>query len=191
MSIAPQSPTSKPRLNVHYLAPGFSLIPPETVDEYRRNKSNLIFSHGVTIVKISLEVVVKIGAHVNFNEARNMIYIAQNTGIPVPKALACYTYGPIDRDPGDHGGLYDTYIFTSLTDGNTLDTAWDNYEVATKTHISTQLTGYIQEMRDLACDGYIGSVDHGPVANHYLSTSLDKGPFKSEEDFKKERQNVT
>lgn len=68
-----------------------------------------------------------------------MIYIAQNTGIPVPKALACYTYGPIDRDPGDYGGLYDTYIFMSLI------------------------------------DGYIGSVDHGPVADHYLSTSLDKG----------------
>lgn len=34
-------------------------------------------------------------------------------------------------------------------------------------------------MRDLASDGYIGSLDHGPVPDHCLSTSLDKGmhPF--------------
>ncbi|CAI7627725.1 unnamed protein product [Penicillium glandicola] len=173
MSSTPQSPTSNPQLNVHYLAPGFSLIPPETVDEFCQNQSNLVFNHGVTIVKISPEVVVKMGAHVNFLEAKNMIYIAQNTGIPVPKVFACYTYGPIDRDPDDYGGLYDTYIFMSFIDGDTLHTAWDTYDVTTKTQISTQLTGY----------GYIGSIDHGPVADHSLSTSLDKGPFQSEEEF--------
>lgn len=175
MSTTPQSLNPKPRLNVHYLAPGFSLTPPETVDELCRDKSNLIFCHGVTIVKLSPEVVVKIGAQVNFLEAKNMIYIGQNTEIPVPKVFACYTNGPINRDPDDYGGLYDTYIFMSFIDGNTLHTAWDTYDVATKTRISTQLTGYIQEMRDLASDGYIGSLDHGPVADHCLSTSLNKG----------------
>lgn len=108
-----------------------------------------------------------------------MIYIGQNTEIPVPKIFACHTYGPINRDPDDYGGLYDTYIFMSFIHGDTLHTAWDIYDVATKTRISTQLTGQIQEMRDLASDGYIGSLDHGPVADHCLSTSLHKGmhPF--------------
>ncbi|KAJ5154949.1 uncharacterized protein N7500_010388 [Penicillium coprophilum] len=38
-------------------------------------------------------------------------------------------------------------------------------------------------MRDLGSDGYIGSIDHGPVADHCLLTSVDKGPFQSKEDF--------
>lgn len=86
---------------MHYLAAGFSLIPPETVDEFCQDRSNLVFNYGVSIVKILPEVVVKIGSHVNFLDAKNMIYIAQNTGIPVPEVFTCYTYGPIDRDPDD------------------------------------------------------------------------------------------
>lgn len=96
MSTTPQSPTSKPRLNVHYFAPGFSSTPPETVDELCRDKSNLIFYHGVTIVKLSPEVVVKVGAQVNFLEAKNMIYIGGNTEIPVPKVFACYIISMFD-----------------------------------------------------------------------------------------------
>jgi hypothetical protein len=104
-----------------------------------------------------------------------MIHVAQNTGVPVPKVFAYYTYGPIDRDDGDYGGLYDTYIFMDFVTGETLDIAWDTSGVSTKSHISRQLASYIQELRDMGNVVYIGSIDHGPVTDHSLSTSVDKG----------------
>ncbi|KAF2992880.1 hypothetical protein E8E15_000032, partial [Penicillium rubens] len=178
-----QPSTSEPQLNVQYCAPGFCLPHPDTVNQFCRDQSNLIFCQGVIIVKISPEVVVKFGAHINITEAKTMIHVAQSTGVPVPKVFAYYTYGPIDRDAGDYGGLYDTYIFMSFVAGETLHTAWDTFDVSTKSHISRQLASYIQEIRDMGDVGYIGSIDHGPVTDHSLSTSIDKGPFDSEQDF--------
>jgi hypothetical protein len=169
-----QPSISEPQLNVQYSAPGFCLPHPDTVNQFCRDQSNLIFCQGVTIVKVSPEVVVKFGAHVNIIEVKTMIHVAQNTGVPVPKVFAYYTYGPIDRDVGDYGGLYDTYIFMSFIAGETLHTAWDSFDVSAKSHISRQLTSYIQEIRDMGNVGYIGSIDHGPVTDHSLATSLDK-----------------
>lgn len=170
-----QPSTSGPQLNLQYCAPGFCLPHPDTVNQYCRDQSNLMFCQGVLIVKISPEVVVKFGAHVNIIEARNMIHIAQKTEVPVPRVFAYYTYGPIDRDADDYGGLYDTYIFMSFVAGETLHTAWDTFSVSIKSHIARQLASYIQQIRDLESVGYIGSINHGPVTDHSLSTSIDKG----------------
>jgi hypothetical protein len=104
-----------------------------------------------------------------------MIYVAQNTGVPVPKVFAYYTYGPIDRDPDDFGGLYDNYIFMSYVAGETLYEAWNSFSVSTKSHVSRQLASYVQEIRNMEPAGYIGSIDRGPVTDRCLATSLDKG----------------
>ncbi|KAF4762920.1 hypothetical protein HAV15_000396 [Penicillium sp. str.  len=92
-----QPSTSEPQLDVQYCAPEFCLPPPDNVNQFCRDQSNLIFYQGVIIVKISPKVVVKFGAHVNITEAKTKIHAAQNTGVPVPKFLACYMYGPIDH----------------------------------------------------------------------------------------------
>ncbi|KAJ5251114.1 hypothetical protein N7489_001524 [Penicillium chrysogenum] len=200
-SSSPQPSTSKPHLDVHYTAPGFCPPHPDTVDQLCEDRSNLIFCHGVVIVKISPEVAVKFGPHINIIEAKNMIYVAQNTGVPVPKVFAYYTYGPIDRDPDDFGGLYDTYIFMSYVAGETLYEAWNSLSVSTKSHISRQLASCVQEIRDIEPTRYIGSIDRGPVTDCCLATSIDKGialgisdhytrtnhlfqgPFNSEQEF--------
>lgn len=40
-----------------------------------------------------------------------MMFVKQNTEtLPVPEIFACYTYGPIDRDIGDYGSLFDTHL---------------------------------------------------------------------------------
>lgn len=170
-----QPSASESQLNVHYCAPGFCLPSPDTVYQFCRDRSNLIFCQGVLIVKISPEVVVKFGARINVTEAKNMIYVAQNTGLPVPKVFAYYTYSPIDRDAYDYEEIYGTYIFMSFIAGETLYAAWNTFDVSTKSHISRQLTSYIQEIRDMGNVGYIGSIGYGPVRDHCLSTSIDKG----------------
>ena len=167
--------SSEPLLNVQYSEPGFGLPHPDIVNQFCRDQRNLIFCQGVIIVKISPEVVVKFGAHVNIIEAKTMIHVAQNTRVPVPKVFAYYTYGPIDRDAGDYGGLYDAYIFMSFIAGETLYTAWDSFDVSTKSRISRQLANYIEEIRNIGNVDYIGSIDHGPVTDRSLATSLDKG----------------
>ncbi|KAJ5457288.1 hypothetical protein N7530_012562 [Penicillium desertorum] len=179
----PQPSNPKPHLDVHYTAPGFCPPHPDTVDQLCEDRSNLVFCQGVTIVKISPEVAVKFGPHINIIEAKNMIYVAQNTGVPVPKVFAYYTYGPIDRDPDDFGGLYDNYIFMSYVAGETLYEAWNSFSVSTKSHVSRQLASYVQEIRNMEPAGYIGSIDRGPVTDRCLATSLDKGPFDSEREF--------
>lgn len=165
----------EPSVKIHYIAPGFCLPQPDTIDKLCEDDNNLVFCHGRTIVKTSPNVVVKFRPDVKPIEATTMIHIAEKTGVPVPKVFACYTYGPMDRDIDHFGSYYDTYIFMSFVPGETLHTAWDKFDVATKARIARELTGYIQEIREMASEGYIGSVNHGPVLDHGLSTSCDKG----------------
>ncbi|KAJ5940752.1 hypothetical protein N7516_000920 [Penicillium verrucosum] len=65
MSTKPQSPTSKPRLNVPYLAPRVFL---ETVDELVEWKPEQLDLQlwVLCTVKISPKVVVKTGAHFDY-----------------------------------------------------------------------------------------------------------------------------
>ncbi|KAH8423949.1 aminoglycoside phosphotransferase family protein [Aspergillus melleus] len=185
MTEPPPSHHSKPQLNIHYSVPEFTPPHPDTIQEHCKDPNNLIFCHGVIILILSPTVAVKFGPHIKIIEAESMLYVARSTTVPVPKVFAYYTYGPIDRDLDDYGSYYDTYIFMTLVDGVTLDVAWDQLSDVDKTRISEQLAGYVQELRDMDGEGYIGSVNHGPVTDHSLSTSPDKGPFPTESSFNK------
>jgi hypothetical protein len=73
-------------------------------------------------------MVVKYGLGVETFEATAAAYIAEHTSIPVPNMYACYRYGPIDRDVGDYGTLYDTYLFMGYIEGESLDKLWDTFD---------------------------------------------------------------
>jgi hypothetical protein len=164
-----------PQLNLMYSVPDFSAPSPETVGKKLNDKGNIVYNDGVLIVKVTSQVVVKFGPHVTVHEAKNMIYVAENTTVPVPTVFAYYTYGPIDRDIEDYGSLFDTYIFMSFVDGETLDTAWDSYTEPTKACITSQLKTYMEDIRSVGNGFYIGSVDHGPVTDQILSNYHAKG----------------
>jgi hypothetical protein len=173
-----------PKVNILCSVPGFAVPHPDSVNE-KVNSSNTIFNWGgVKIAKISPEVVVKFGSHVTLSEAKSMIFVEENTKtIPVPKIFACYSYGPIQRDIGDHGSLFDTYIFMSFVEGQSLDKAWETYDSITKNQVTNQLKGYLRELRQISHRSYIGSVDFGPVTDPILESHHVKGPFDSEEAF--------
>ncbi|KNG83796.1 hypothetical protein ANOM_007393 [Aspergillus nomiae NRRL 13137] len=175
--------TTEPQVHILCSAPGFTVPYPDDVDA-KVTESNTIFNWGgVTIAKISPTLVVKFGSHVTLNEAKNMMFVGQNTDLPVPKVFACYSYGPIDRDIKDYGSLFDTYIFMSYVEGQTLDKVWDTYEDIPKSRITSQLKEYIHQLRQLRHENYIGSADFGPVTDPILETYSNKGPFDSEESF--------
>lgn len=70
---------------------------------------------GVTVLRLSPDMVVKYGPHVTITEAQSMIFVAEHTkATPIPKVFAYCTYGPLNRDIDDYGSLFDTYIFMSL-----------------------------------------------------------------------------
>ncbi|WEW60294.1 hypothetical protein PRK78_005779 [Emydomyces testavorans] len=173
-----------PELNVIFAAAGFSVPHPDAVNESIKTGETIFNWGGIKIAKISPHVVVKFGPHVTVTEAKSMIFVSQNaTTIPVPEVFACYSYGPIDRDVDDYGSLFDTYIFMSFVEGQTLDTVWESYDEATKHRVADQLKECLHDLRNISGGTYIGSVDQGPVTDQILANSLNKGPFDSEEAF--------
>lgn len=131
---------------------------------------------GVTILRLSPKMVVKYGSHVTITEAQSMMFVAEHTkSIPVPKVFAYCTHGPLNRDIDDYGSLFDTYIFMSLVEGQTLDLAWDSYNELTKTDIANQLKTYMDELREIRSEPYIGSVNNGPVRDQIFDNFHVKG----------------
>ncbi|KAI4648507.1 uncharacterized protein J4E79_010129 [Alternaria viburni] len=169
---------SSPQIHVQYLAPGHELITPEQF--HASNPENL----GVNLAKTSPKIAVKWGHHVSLIEAKNMLYVAENTSIPVPRLYAAYAYGPIDRSLDDHATFYDVYIFVEFIEGEDLGKSWDKHTSTEKQAISADLKKYMDELRSLPPANYIGSVDEGPVIDNMLEWSTScRGPFKSIEDF--------
>lgn len=175
---------SGPQVNIICSAPGFVVPDPDSVNK-KVTSSNTIFNWGgVKIAKISPDIIVKFGSHVTSSEAKNMMFVDQNTEtVPVPKVFACYSYGPIRRDIEDYGSLFDTYIFMSYVKGQSLDKVWGTYDDTTKNHITSQLKGYFNQLRQINDGNYIGSAGLGPVTDPILESHHTKGPFNSEGDF--------
>ncbi|KAI2820995.1 hypothetical protein CBS63078_1696 [Aspergillus niger] len=177
----------EPQVEVQYSVPSFEAPYPDRVKEMVSPNNTIFNWGGVKIAKISSEIVVKFGPHVTLTEAKNMVFVEDNTRtVPVPKVFAYYTHGPFNRDADDYGSLYDTYIFMSFIEGQSLDRVWETYDSITKAQISTQLKDYIGELRQIGNGNgsyYIGSVGPGPVTDPILENYHNKGPFTSEDEF--------
>ncbi|KAF1830483.1 hypothetical protein BDW02DRAFT_642124 [Decorospora gaudefroyi] len=76
---------------------------------------------GANLAKISLAMVIKYGTHVSLIEAKNMLYVAKNTSIPVLQLVVAYAYGPLDRDIDDFGSVYATYLFMQFINSKDLE----------------------------------------------------------------------
>ena len=156
---------SSPQIHVQYLAPGHKLITPE---QFHASNPESI---GGNLAKMSPTIAVKWGHHASLIEAKNMLYVAEKTSIPVPKLYAAYAYGPIDRSLDDHASVYDVYIFMEFIEGEDLKKSWDKHTSTEKEAISADLKKHMDELRSLPPANYIGSVDEGPVTDNMLEWS--------------------
>jgi hypothetical protein len=151
------SAENKPSLTIHYLRPGFQILQPDEVEKCQEE-----IGHGV--YKISPTIAVKHGALITFREAKNMLFIEQNTTIPVPKVYAVYSYSKPYRDEN-----YDyTYIFMDLIPGATVEDSWGSWDEATRVNVQNELKDYISQLRGLPGGDYIGSLDRGPLRENML-----------------------
>lgn len=175
-----QTPTlpvnSGPRVNLLYSVPGFAAPDPDSIKRTVTSE-NTIFSWGsVEIARISADIVEKFGFHVTLSEAKNMIFVKQNTeSLPIPKVLAYYTYGPMSRDMDDYGSLFDIYIFMDYVEGQSLDKVSGTYDEITKGYIASQLKEYLCQLCQISHRNYIGSADLGPVTDPILERRHNKG----------------
>ncbi|OCK78719.1 phosphotransferase enzyme family protein [Lepidopterella palustris CBS 459.81] len=174
-------PTS-PRINVFYVAPGLEIISPEQVES---SKLELIATGaGTQLARISPSMLVKYGSHVSLIEAKTMLFVAEQTSLPIPQLYAAYAYGPLDRDVDDFGSVYDTYIFMEFIEGEDLEKSWERCNAIEKQKLSVDLKNYMTELRSIPVPTYIGSIHGRPVTDVILEWStISKGPFNSEKEF--------
>lgn len=194
----------QPLINHIYIRAGFTGPFPRFEESCEGWQGELISGSGSKpIVRISPELVVKFGSHVNTNEAESLLFVEKHaSGIPAPRLYASYTIGSYDRDVDDYGSLYDTYIVMSFVDGIPLDHAWMTLDGAQKTSIGMQLRDHIKDLRSVMPDqemefcsimgGGLGDYifeTHTTQGNHdqdlvmrMLLLTVPTGPFRTEHD---------
>jgi len=116
-------------------------------------------------------MLVKYGTHASLIEAKNMLYVAERTSIPVPRLFAAYAYRPLDRDIDDFGSVYGTYNFMEFIEGEDLAKLSRKLTPTEKQTISTNLKKHIAELRSLPPANHVGSVYEGLVTDVILERS--------------------
>ncbi|GKZ19922.1 hypothetical protein AbraIFM66951_001201 [Aspergillus brasiliensis] len=171
----------------HYICPDYKALDP---DELRGMNITKRRATKVEIVEVSPDVTLKYGANVTVHEANNILWLEKYAPtVPIPKLLACYTWGPfkrrIDR-PNRYDSEYETYIFMRSVKGQPLNAYWNEFDQATKRQITQRLKDIFVQLRAMANERYVGCFKNGPVTDRILRYWDNKGPFKSVEAFHNE-----
>lgn len=175
------SAKNKPELKIYYLRPGFELIEPHEVKKRQEALSSVDPEKHPLFVnyafKLSPTLAVKHGYGIEFREAQNMLFVEQNTTIPVPKVYAVYSHPMPDRydyAEDEEKTYYEhTYIFMDLLPGATVEESWDQWDQATRLNIQNELKDYIRQLREIPGGEYIGTLNHGPVTDFLLDSEAD------------------
>jgi hypothetical protein len=182
------SAPNKRELTIHYLRPGFKIPQPDQVE---KRKKRLGAGYGTMThnwaFKLSPTLAVKYGVRVKLLEAQNMLFIEQHTTIPVPKVHAVYSCKVLDKsgNPPPPASKQDddqvcTYIFMDLVAGSSIDEIWDKWDDATRLNLQNELKDYVRQLRDIPSEGYIGSLNRGPIVDRVLRYySTDFGTMAS------------
>src|ERR1700753_1740379 len=132
-----------------------------TPQEIAESPKEIVFKRGgVTIAILSPNIRIKYGEDVHMNEEKALEFVSKHTSVPVPKVLAAFTYGPIQRE--EEGGCdFDTYIITEYLEGQSLDKEWNSLNESTKSTIMKELEGHLIQLRAIPGGEYIGSLGNG------------------------------
>jgi hypothetical protein len=168
-------------LQLPYIADPSVLPGPIPSIEEIESSSNLLNEHGGhPTVRVGEHFVVKYGELMQPLEADNMMFIYQQTRIPVPQLYAVF------RSPVKPAVLY---IVMQYIHGNTLLAEWPTMSEAQKSTVGKKLRSYFAQLRDIPSPGYYGSRGRGHMPNgifwdgetEYLDPAIS-GPFETEAD---------
>jgi aminoglycoside phosphotransferase len=131
--------------------------------------------HTSSVLMLTKDLCVKYGSSLDLVKAQSMVYIAKNTGIPVPKVHLAFT----------HKGC--TYILMQRIHGHMLAQGWVKRSPESQQRVLASLKNMILEMRTLRSHGHdnlICSVNGGSLYDGRLPGDTWRfGPFKDVQAF--------
>ncbi|KAL4791636.1 kinase-like domain-containing protein [Aspergillus venezuelensis] len=130
---------------------------------------------GRRIVQVGHSFVVKFGKGVNLLEGENLIFVRENTNIPVPRVYALYTKSESGKN----------YIVMEQIHGETLQSLWPRLTLPEKDSITATMKVYFDELRSLPAPDYYGSLGGRRLLDEIFWTHeadpAINGPFTSED----------
>ncbi|KAJ5782403.1 hypothetical protein N7457_004177 [Penicillium paradoxum] len=128
--------------------------------------------HG-NVVMLTNRICVKYGSRIDLSEASAMLFISENTSIPVPKVLCAFV----------HSGC--TYIVMERIEGDIIGNGWVRRSADSQTRLLSQLKEMIMEMRELQPPANtVASVDGRSLFDCRIGGPFMRfGPFATIQDF--------
>ncbi|RYP80016.1 hypothetical protein DL769_002660 [Monosporascus sp. CRB-8-3] len=154
------------------------LVPLPTPNDIDGSGDLLYDSPSRRVVKIHHRFAIKFGIHVQPMEAKNMLFVAKSTTVPIPKVYAIYQVRETEG--------VSTFIVMQYLPGTTLQNLWDSMDHARKKSIARTLRTYFDELRQLQHPGYFGNIEGGPLADDMFTLTPGgkeiKKPFATEDE---------
>jgi Phosphotransferase enzyme family len=152
--------------------------PLPTLDEIESSGYILNESGGSKVVVVG-PYVVKFGHQVDLAEGENMLFVAQNTSVPVPRVYALFRDSQGEK----------SYIIMERIMANTLQSEWPSLSNTQREAITSKLGLLLKELRSLPSPGGYCSLGNRPLqeAIFWTGSPSEKfnGPFRTEEEFNK------
>ena len=148
------------KITIHYQDPDFELIGPDNVSELERI--------GEDLFRVSPTVICHRYVSDRGNYAENLMFIKENTTIPVPKVYGSYMVGPVPNPFLPGPDAYWTYIFLEDLKGDFLALKWRSIDADTQLTLSNELKGYVKQLHDLGEGSYVGSLNRGRIGDNLL-----------------------
>ncbi|CAK4025435.1 Hypothetical predicted protein [Lecanosticta acicola] len=126
---------------------------------------------GRRVVQVNTHIVAKFGINVDLAEGTNMMFVQQNTNIPVPRVYALYSKAGIN------------YIIMQRIPGQSLQELWPQLDAVDKESVVKLLRAYFGELRALEAPCHYGSLGEKPLLDELFWTrepdAKINGPFAS------------
>ena len=133
-----------------------------------------IISTSAKVVRVNKHFAVKMGRGISLIEAENMMFLAANSKVPVPKVHAAF------RDPGTNK----TYIIMQYLHGNTLQKLLPTLKQVEKAAICNLIKDAMMKLRSIPPQDYLGMLNRQPYLDGVFWTEgLDpkiSGPFENQ-----------
>ncbi|KAM0690129.1 hypothetical protein Q7P36_008896 [Cladosporium allicinum] len=125
-----------------------------------------------SVLMLTKDLCVKYGARLDIVEAQSMIYVAKNTGIPVPKVYFAFT----------HKGC--NYIFMERIRGQMAANGWVRRSQSSKSKVLENLKKTVLELRTLSAQSSaIASITGGSLYDPRMPGEERRfGPFQTVQD---------
>ncbi|KAJ5492698.1 hypothetical protein N7539_001444 [Penicillium diatomitis] len=132
-------------------------------------------TNAVKVVRVRERFAVKIGYSIPPLEAENMIFVAHNSNVPVPKVHDNFV------DPETQK----RYIIMDYIPGTDLEKLLPSLTTIEKKAISARIKCAVDELRQIPAQGYFGNLGYQPYYDGVLSSPDDNptisGPFEDQE----------